>query len=107
LDPQLVGLISLAFAGSVQLALFSFLLGGLFQRDRSNQQRIAKLEEAEAERAGPDGHASTLVRLSVEMEHANKTLESLSRDMSGVHRQLANIATGRMGVSGELPKNHP
>lgn len=78
------------FAGLMALA---FWLGVL-------SARVRQLERSAAD--GPD-LAEKVTRLTVEMEHANATLVKLANHSENANRQLANLATGRMGQSFELP----
>ncbi|HTK34536.1 MAG TPA: hypothetical protein VL358_04510 [Caulobacteraceae bacterium] len=103
MDPQFLGLLSLAFAVAVQLAGISFLLGGLFQRMRSAEARIRELENVE--RAGDGGRTDLLVRLGqleTVVELSNKqTTESVGgvqRELRGLSRQVASLTTRRRGA---------
>jgi hypothetical protein len=81
--------IGLAFAMLVQTAAIAFWAGRMTQR-LTAVEKIA-------------GDSEKVTRLVVEMEHATAGIERLEHQMENVQRQLANIATGRMGQSGVLP----
>lgn len=87
-----VALGSLFLAFVVQTATIAFWLGRM-------SQRVQAVEK------GLEGHGDltkTVTELKVEQSHTNRALDKLGREMEGVHRQLANIATGRIGIAGEL-----
>lgn len=72
----------------LQGAAFAFFLGRLTERT-STLEREAKREA---------GLSEKVIRLEVQLEHANEKLDSLDRTMQGVNRQLANLATGKAGI---------
>lgn len=83
---------SLAFTIFTSTAVLSFMLGRLSQRVTHVEQRT-------------DSHGSVadkVTELGVEMRHANTTLSKQGSQLEGIHRQLANIATGRIGLGGEM-----
>ena len=103
MDPQLVGLISLAFAGALQLAGFSYFLGVLSQRVKSNTARIKELEEGE--RGDGAGRTDLLVRLAqlekvVELSNQQTTasIAVVQREVHGLARQVAALTTQRRGA---------
>lgn len=107
MDPQLLGLLSLALAGAVQLAGISFVLGGLFQRMRSAEARIREIEKGESS----DGARRTdlvvrLAQLETTVELSNKQLgdnvSAVQREMHGLARQVAALTTQRRGVAGPM-----
>lgn len=63
-------------------------------------QRMTHVELGLADRTELNDKVTALV---IHQENSARTLEKVSREMEGVHRQLANIATNRIGVGGELP----
>lgn len=103
MDPTLVGLISLAFAMAVQIALFSFLLGGLFQRVKSNTARIRELENGEkGDGAGRTDLLVRLAQLETRFEMSTQALSdhiaALQRETHGLARQVAALTTRRRGA---------
>lgn len=88
-----VGVLGLALGVFLQSIALSFWLGRL-------SQRLSTVERSTDDRAGV---GDKVIRLEVQMEAANKTLEKVGREMEGVNRQLGNIAMGHVGVSAELP----
>lgn len=103
MDSQSVGIISLAFAGAVQLAAIAFLLGGLFQRVRSLESRTRELESG----GNSDGARRTdllvrLGRLEKEVEMSGKqtadAIGSLQNVVNGLSRQVASLTTRRRGA---------
>lgn len=87
-----VGVIGLAVMIFVQCVGLAFWLGRVSQR----LQAVEKSAEANG------GSVEKLAKLEVQMEHANKGLEKLGREMEGVNRQLGNIAMGRVGKVSEI-----
>ncbi|MGA0604848.1 hypothetical protein ACO2Q0_02520 [Phenylobacterium sp. VNQ135] len=69
----------------LQTAAFAFFMGRLFQ----------KVEVLEKGAAGEAGVTEKVIRLEVEMKHANDQLASMNRHIEGVNRQLANLATNK------------
>lgn len=66
-------------------AVFAYFLGRL-------TQRVEGLEKASSSDASV---AAKVIRLEVEMIHANEKLDGMARELAGVHRQLANLATNK------------
>ena len=90
--PVILSLIGLTLTLLVQTAVIAFWAG-------RTSQRLASVEAVQ----GGNSHVGEKVtRLTVEMEHANINLEKMGHQLEGVHRQLANIATNRMDLSGTL-----
>lgn len=85
-------------AATISLGLFVTMIvqttGIAFWAGRVTQRLVA------AEKTSGDSEKVT--RLTVEMEHANASLDQLAHQMESVQRQLSNIATGRANVSGTL-----
>lgn len=90
--PAWIALAALFVTVMVQGLAFAFWAGRL-------SQRVTGLEKS-AE--GDAGHGEKIIRLTVEMEHANAALAKMGREMEGVNRQLGNIAMGRVGHAAEL-----
>ena len=76
------------YAPLAGLLVLAFWVGGL-------SQRVKQLEKD----AVGDEMRDKLTRLDVHMENAQAALEKMERQLQVVHRQLANIATGRVGVA--------
>lgn len=95
--------LSLGFAILLQTAVVAFFGGKLSQRMTSAEKRLG---EQDNRIEGKTGDHSSLVekvvRLQVQMEHSNTTLDKVSAQMEGVNRQLGNIAMGRVGHGGEM-----
>lgn len=83
---------SLAFAFLVQTAAIAFWAGRMSQRVLGVEQGLANRSELN----------DKVTRLCVEQEATNKSLEKMTREMEGVHRQLGNIAMKQIGFSGEM-----
>lgn len=103
LDPQLIGLLSLACAGGVQLAGFSFLLGGLFQRMKSAEARLRELEKDE--KGDGAGRTDLLVRVAqlettvgLTTKQLTEAVAAVQREMHGLARQVAALTTQRRGA---------
>lgn len=86
------GILSLAFAILLQTAILAFWLGRL-------SQRLATVEKVSE---GREDLSDKVIRLTVEMEHANATLAKLVNNSESVNRQLGNIAMTRVGQVKEL-----
>jgi hypothetical protein len=71
-----------------------FWLGVLSERVRRLREDVTSLEQSDA--ATKDGER--LVRLETKMEGVKECLESTDRQLAGIHRQLANIASGRAKI---------
>lgn len=82
-----IALASVVFGMSMQAAVFAFFVGRL-------TERVATLER-EAKREA--GLSDKVTRLEVQMENAIKEMESVNRTLQGVNRQLATIATNKLG----------
>ncbi|MFN7130150.1 MAG: hypothetical protein ACK4OJ_13910 [Brevundimonas sp.] len=87
-----IALASLAAVLFVQTAVVAFALGRLFQR-------VTQVETAIGARATT---SDTVIELKVKMEHMETSMEKMSREMEGVHRQLGNIAMGQLGRGVEI-----
>lgn len=107
MEPQLLGLLSLAFAGAVQLAGISFVLGGLFQRMRSVEERVETLEKGER----GDGHGRTdlLVRLGqlettvgLTTGQVKDSVAAVQRELHGLARQVSALTTQRRGIKAPM-----
>lgn len=96
-------LLALGFAILVQTAVVAFFGGKLSQRMTSVEKRLGE-QDVKIDKKIGDQTALTegVVELKVEQKHTTKAIEKLAREMEGAHRQLANIATDRVGVGGEL-----
>jgi hypothetical protein len=90
--PAWIALAALFVTVMLQGLTFAFWAGRL-------SQRVTNLEKG-AE--GDAGLGEKVIRLTVEMEHANAALLKLGTQMEGVNRQLGNIAMGRVGQAAEL-----
>jgi hypothetical protein len=106
-DPQLIGLISLAFAGAVQLFGVAFILGGLFARVRQADLRLDALEKGErGEAASRTGFEVQMGKLETTVELTNKavtdTLDGMQRELRGLARQVAALASQRPGAKPPL-----
>lgn len=91
--PLSIGLVALAVTLFVHTAGFSFWLGSM-------SQRIKKLEDASS---GDETLNMTVIELKVKMDHLETMTEKLGASMEGVHRQLGNLAMGRVGRGVEFP----
>lgn len=87
-----LGILTLFVTVLLQTAFLAFWLGRL-------SQRVLTVEKATQD---SDGLMAKVVRLEVQMEHANHALDKVAREMEGVSRQLGNIAMGRIGLGGEM-----
>lgn len=87
-----IALASLAAVMLVQTSVVAFALGRLVQR-------VATVEKASEDRSEL---SDKVTRLTVEMEHANNTLNKLVNNSENVNRQLGNIAMGRVGQAREM-----
>lgn len=83
--PAWLALAGLFFTTILQTAAFAFFMGRLFQ----------KVEVLERASSGDASLNDKVIRLEVQMENANTNLASMTRQMEGVNRQLANLATGK------------
>lgn len=83
-----LALAGLAFTMILQGGAFAFFLGRLTERT-ATLEREAKREAGVSEK---------VIRLEVQLEHANENLDAMDRTLQGVNRQLANLATGRGGL---------
>lgn len=90
-DPVTLSL-GLILAFVVQTAVIAFWAGRM-------TQRLTAVERHADERQGLNDKVTTL---TVEMAHANASLDKLGHHMEGVQRQLANLATGRANATGTL-----
>lgn len=99
----LLSLLALGFAVLVQTALVAFFGGKMSQRMTSAEKRLG---EQDVKIDTKLGDQTALIRavalLEGEMAHSNKTLDKVSAQMEGVHRQLGNIAMNRIGAGGEM-----
>jgi len=66
-----------------------FWLGILTQTVRDLKERLAKMEQGDAE----GGMVDRMARLEVNSENANKSLEKITTELAGVQRQLGNLYT--------------
>ena len=90
--PAWIALAALFVSVSAYGAIFAFNLGRL-------SQRVQALEHSSE---GDATVSEKVIRLTVEMEHANAALTKMGNQLEGVNRQLGNIAMGRIGQSGEM-----
>ena len=96
-------LLSFGLALLVQTAVISYFMGRLSQRMISAEKRLGDQDTKIDTKIGDQLSLLTQVaELKVEMTHTNKTLDKVCHEMTGVSRQLGNIAMGRVGVSGEM-----
>ncbi|CAN7167597.1 hypothetical protein [Brevundimonas sp. LjRoot202] len=95
--------LSLGLAILVQTGVVAFFGGKLAQRMTSAEKRLTE-QDSKIEKKIGDQTALliTVAEMGAEQKHTTKALEKLAREMEGAHRQLANIATDRIGVGGEL-----
>lgn len=88
-----IGVIGLAFSFFLQTIALAFWLGRV-------SQRLNTVEKASEEGSGV---MEKVIRLEVQMDHANQALTKVGREMEGVNRQLGNIAMGHVGALSEIP----
>lgn len=86
MSANFIGMAGVCFTVLLQTMLFCFWLGKLSER----------VKQVEIKATGDATTHDAVVRLQVEMEHANSKLDSMERAMQGVNRALGNITTGRM-----------
>lgn len=84
--------------GALGVALLVHAVAAAFTAGK-HSQRITNLE-----RSIGDSNAlnNMVIELRVKMEHVETQMLKQSATLEGVNRQLANIAMGRMGSSGEI-----
>lgn len=101
--PELLPLLSLGLAILVQTGLICYFMGKMSQRMTSAEKRLGEQDVTIEKKIGDQTTLLLAVaEMRVEQAHATKALDKLAREMEGAHRQLANIATDRVGVGGEL-----
>lgn len=100
---DMLPLLALGFAILVQTAVVAFFGGKLSQRMTSAEKRLAE-QDIKIENKITDQNALALAlgEMRVEQAHTTKTLDKVCQELTGVHRQLGNIAMGRVGVGGEM-----
>ena len=99
----LLSLLSLGLAILVQTGIVAFFGGKISQRMTSAEKRLGDQDTKIEKKIGDQTALLIAVaELAAEQKHASKALDKLAREMEGAHRQLANIATDRVGVGGEL-----
>ncbi len=68
--------------------------------------RVSTLEREERDRKGRDtvslAERDRITRMETTLEGVNTQVERMARELGGVHRQLANISTGKTNVAREL-----
>jgi hypothetical protein len=91
------------YAPLAGLLVFAFFLGALANRVKT-LERDGEEEQKRRASAGESARAELVAfaRVAKSVEDMEKTIEKFGRELSGVNRQLANIATGRVNVSREL-----
>lgn len=100
----LLPLLSLGLAILVQTAVVAFFGGKIAQRMTSAEKRLAEQDVSIEKKIGDQtALLMQMAEMRVEQKHSNATLEKLCHEMTGVHRQLANIAMNRVGLGGEMP----
>jgi len=100
---EMLPLLSLGLAILVQTAVVAFFGGKISQRMTSAEKRLGEQDhKIEAKTGDQSVLVERVVRLQVQMEHSNATLDKVSAAMEGVQRQLGNIAMGRIGHGGEM-----
>lgn len=100
---DMLPLLALGFAILVQTAIVAFFGGKMAQRMTSAEKRLGE-QDAKIETKISDQNtlAVAMGELKVEQAHSSRTLDKVCAQMEGVHRQLGNIAMGRVGVGGEM-----
>ena len=100
---SLLPLLSLGLAILVQTAVVAFFGGKMSQRMDSAEKRLNEQDTKIDKKIGDQtALLITVAEMGAEQKHTTKALEKLAREMEGAHRQLANIATDRVGIGGEL-----
>lgn len=100
---DMLPLLSLGLAILVQTAVVAFFGGKISQRMTSAEKRLGEQDTKIEHKLGDQSVlVEKVVRLQVQMEHSNNTLDKVSASMEGVQRQLGNIAMGRIGHGGEM-----
>lgn len=111
MDQQtLIAWLSLAVIVILQGGAGLFILGRLFERVGEQGRRIKDLEDAEANGEGGLGKlreafAEFRGAVSAKLDSQVVHMESMQRTIEGQSRQLANIATNRIGLGGEFSKS--
>jgi len=96
-------LLSLGLAILVQTAVVAFFGGKISQRMTSAEKRLGEQDNKLETKLGDHSLlVEKVVRLQVQMEHSNTTLDRMGHTLEGVNRQLGNIAMGRVGHGGEM-----
>lgn len=96
-------LLALGFAILVQTAIVAFFGGKISQRMTSAEKRLGEQDTKIEHKIGDQTVLiKAVAKLEVEMTHSNKTMDTIAREMTGVHRQLGNIAMNRVGQGGEM-----
>lgn len=100
---SMLPLLSLGLAILVQTAIVAFFGGKMSQRMTSAEKRLSEQDQNIERKIGDQMALITAVaEMKVEQVHTNKSLDKLCMEMTGVQRQLGNIAMGRVGVGGEM-----
>lgn len=100
---DMLPLLALGLTILVQTAVVAFFLGKMSQRMTSAEKRLSEQDtKIEAKIGDQSALVDRVTRLTVEMEHNNKSLDKLCAEMTGVQRQLGNIAMNRVGHGGEM-----
>jgi len=95
--------LSLGFVILVQTAAVAFFGGKMSQRMTSAEKRLGDQDsKIESKIADQSVLIRAVAKLEVQAEHSNNMLDKVSVQMEGVHRQLGNIAMGRVGHGGEM-----
>lgn len=94
---------SLGLVILVQTAAVAFFGGKLSQRMVSAEKRLGEQDTKIEHKLGDQSVlVEKVVRLQVQMEHSNTTLDKVSAAVEGVQRQLGNIAMNHTGHGGEM-----
>lgn len=96
-------LLSLGMAILVQTGIVAFFMGKMSQRMTSAEKHIGEQDLSIDKKIGDQTTLlMSVAEMRVEQAHTNKSLDKLVQEMTGVQRQLGNIAMDRLGAGGEM-----
>ncbi len=85
------------YAPLVGMLVLAFWVGGLSQRVKDQGEKIKELQR---ERDGDSLNSQRLTRIETLVEVTDDKIEKLTREITGIHRQLANLMV--KGVGGAI-----
>lgn len=96
-------LLSLGLAILIQTGIVAFFGGKMSQRMTSAEKRLGEQDLSIEKKIGDQTTLlMSVAEMRVEQAHTNKSLDKLVLEMTGVQRQLGNIAMDRIGSGGEM-----